>query len=227
MTRCRIEGTPLGVKVSEPEECVKNYPVKWPLFCLAIVVIGEVVLGISPKADRPTWILENLPVFILVPLLLHFQPKWKITNLTYTVLTFHAFVLMLGGHYTYAKVPIGFWVRDYFDFHRNNFDRLGHLMQGFGPAIGLRELLLKRSYLKRGPLFNIIIVSMCLAFSAFYEMIEWWAALVMGAGADDFLGTQGDVWDTQWDMFLALVGASIAVLFVSKWQDRLISKSQN
>ena len=203
----------------------KDYPVKWPLFLLVIVVIGEIALGISPKADRPTWILENLPVFILVPMLIHFQPKWKITNLTYTVLAFHAFVLMLGGYYTYAKVPVGYWVRDYFDLQRNNYDRLGHLMQGFGPALGLRELLLKRSYLHRGWLFDVIIFSMCLAFSAFYEMIEWWSALIMGAGADDFLGTQGDVWDTQWDMFCCLIGASVAILLVSRWQDRQIFKT--
>lgn len=213
--------------MAEHQECVKKQSGRriYPIVLLALVLIGEIVLGIAPEADRVTWLLENLPVFILLPLLIYLQPRLQLTNLTLTVLAFHAFVLMLGGHFTYAKVPVGFWVRDFFELQRNHYDRLGHLMQGFGPAIGLRELLLKRTILKPGWFTNIIIVSMCLAFSAFYEMIEWWSALIMGEGASDFLGTQGDVWDTQWDMFLALVGAGIAVLFFARWQDRQMAKS--
>lgn len=213
------------VSMSEPQDSIKRRLISYPLLLLALVIVGEIALGISPKADRPTWILENLPVFILVPLIIRLQPRLRLTNFTLTVLTIHAFVLMFGGHYTYAKVPIGDWVRDYFELKRNNYDRLGHFLQGFGPAVGLRELLLKRTILKRGWFTSIIIVSMCLAFSAFYEMIEWWSALVMGEGANDFLGTQGDPWDTQWDMFLALVGSSIAVLFFAKLQDAQMKKS--
>ncbi len=204
----------------------RNYK-SWPFVLLVLTVIGEVYWGWAPKADRTTWLLENLPVFILVPLLIHLQPKLKITNFTYTILAFHGLILMVGGHYTYAKVPIGFWVQEALDLQRNHYDRLGHIMQGLGPAIGLRELLLKRTILKRGWFTSIIIVSMCLAFSAFYEMIEWWAALIMGEGADSFLGTQGDQWDTQWDMFLALVGALFAVLILSHWQDRQINQQMN
>ncbi len=199
--------------------------ITYPLVLLVLVVLGEIAFGISPKADRITWALENIPVWIMVPLLVRLQPKLQLTNLTLTVLAFHALVLMLGGHYTYAKVPVGFWVKDLLELGRNHYDRLGHIMQGLGPAVGLRELLLKRTILKRGWFTNIIIVSMCLAFSAFYEMIEWWSALIMGEGADDFLGTQGDVWDTQWDMFLALVGAAVAVLLIARWQDRQMKKS--
>ena len=204
----------------------RNYK-SWPFVLLVLTVIGEVYWGWAPTADRTTWLLENLPVFILVPLLIHLQPKLKITNFTYTILAFHGLILMVGGHYTYAKVPIGFWVQEALDLQRNHYDRLGHIMQGLGPAIGLRELLLKRTILKRGWFTSIIIVSMCLAFSAFYEMIEWWAALIMGEGADSFLGTQGDQWDTQWDMFLALVGALFAVLILSHWQDRQITQQMN
>lgn len=204
----------------------RNYK-SWPFVLLVLTVIGEVYWGWAPTADRTTWLLENLPVFILVPLLIHLQPKLKITNFTYTILAFHGLILMVGGHYTYAKVPIGFWVQEALDLQRNHYDRLGHIMQGLGPAIGLRELLLKRTILKRGWFTSIIIVSMCLAFSAFYEMIEWWAALIMGEGADSFLGTQGDQWDTQWDMFLALVGALFAVLVLSHWQDRQITQQMN
>lgn len=213
--------------MAQSKESVKKAStiMSYPLLLMALVILGEIFLGISPKADRPTWILENLPVFILIPVIVHLQPKLKLTHLTLTVLAFHALILMLGGHYTYAKVPIGFWVRDYFDFHRNNYDRLGHLMQGFGPALGLRELLLKRTILKRGWFTNVIILSMCLAFSAFYEIIEWWSALVMGAGADDFLGTQGDPWDTQWDMFCCLIGASVAIFAVGYWQDAQMRKN--
>ncbi len=198
--------------------------ITYPLVLLVLVIIGEIAFGINPKADRITWALENIPVWIMVPLLVRLQPKLQLTNLTLSVLAFHALVLMLGGHYTYAKVPVGFWVRDFLELGRNHYDRLGHIMQGLGPAVGLRELLLKRTILKRGWFTNIIIVSMCLAFSAFYEMIEWWSALIMGEGADDFLGTQGDVWDTQWDMFLALVGAAVAVLLIAPWQDRQMKK---
>lgn len=194
---------------------------------LVIVALGVLVLGWSPHADRTTWFLENVPIFILVPLIIGLRHRISFTYLTLTVLAIHAFVLMFGGHYTYAEVPLGFWVRDAFDLGRNHYDRLGHFMQGFGPAFALRELLLKKSPLRKGKLLTIVVVSMCLAFSAFYEMIEWWSALILGQGADAFLGTQGDPWDTQWDMFLALVGSTIAATVFAPLQDSALEKHQS
>ncbi|RZA26749.1 MAG: DUF2238 domain-containing protein [Proteobacteria bacterium] len=155
--------------------------------------------------------MEVTPIFILLPLTLYFQPRLQLSRWTLRLMTLHAFVLLVGGHYTYAEVPAGEWLRDTFDLARNPYDRFGHLMQGFVPAFVYRELLLKKTVLKESLLLQVIIVSFCLSFSAVYEMLEWAAALAMGQGADAFLGTQGDPWDTQWDMFLALVGAVIAL----------------
>ena len=184
-----------------------------PALLLLLVIAGEILLGWSPRADRTTWFLENAPVFLLLPLMAWWQPRLRLSNFAWIVMTAHAFVLMLGGHYTYAEVPLGFWVRDALDLSRNHYDRLGHFMQGFGPAVVLGEILPARTPLRRGPLLGLVVVSMCLAFSAFYELIEWWSALLLGQGADAFLGTQGDPWDTQWDMFLALIGAIVALAF--------------
>jgi putative membrane protein len=167
-------------------------PMPYPLVVLGLVLAGELLLGIAPKADRITWFMENAPVFVLLPLAVLLQPKLKLTNFTLTVIAMHALVLMIGGHYTYAKVPLGFWVQDAFDLGRNHYDRFGHIMQGFGPAVAVRELLIKTSPLRRGFLLALTVVSMCLAFSALYEMMEWWSALLLGEGANAFLGTQGD-----------------------------------
>ncbi|CAN5579406.1 DUF2238 domain-containing protein [soil metagenome] len=196
-----------------------------PLLLLVAVLAAEVYYGWSPEADRPTWFMENLPVFLVIPVLLRFHPKLKLTTLTLAVLALHALVLMVGGYYTYAKVPIGHWFQEALDLKRNHYDRLGHFMQGFGPALALRELLIKRSVLTRGWFLSIIVFCMCLAFSSFYEMIEWWTALIMGQGAHEFLGTQGDIWDTQWDMFMCLVGASTALIGFAKLQDSQIRRS--
>ncbi|HEX2728073.1 MAG TPA: DUF2238 domain-containing protein [Beijerinckiaceae bacterium] len=198
----------------------------YPLSLMSLVVAGELLLGIAPKADRITWLMENAPVFVLLPLAVLLQPKLKLSNFTLTVMAIHALVLMIGGHYTYAKVPVGFWVQDALDLGRNHYDRFGHVMQGFAPAVVLRELLIKTTPLRRGFLLNLTVVSMCLAFSALYELIEWWAALVLGAGADAFLGAQGDLWDTQWDMFLALVGASAAIMIAAPFQDRALRHAE-
>lgn len=168
-------------------------------------------MGVSPQADRLTWFLENLPVFIILPLVIYLQPRFKLSRFALYVMAFHAFVLMYGGHYSYAKVPLGFWAKDFFDLSRNHYDRLGHFMQGFGPGVVLWEILVRSSVIRSGAFRALVVVSMALAFSALYELIEWWAAVFLGEGADSFLGTQGDVWDTQWDMFLALVGVIIAV----------------
>ena len=135
----------------------------------------------------------------------------------------HALILMLGGHYTYAKVPLGFWMEDWFGFTRNHYDRIGHFAQGFVPALVAREILLRRSPLERGKWLFFIVTSICLAVSACYEFVEWGAALAGGSSADAFLGTQGDVWDTQWDMFMALIGALTAQLVFARVQDRQIA----
>ncbi len=181
-------------------------------FILAIVVVvGCILLGISPTADRTTWFLENLPVFIILPLVVFLQPRLKLSTFALYVMALHAFVLMYGGHYSYAETPLGFWARDIFGFSRNHYDRVGHLFQGFAPGVVLWEILLRTSAIRSRAFRGLVVVSFALAFSAVYELIEWAAALSLGQEADAFLGTQGDVWDTQWDMFMALVGAILAV----------------
>ena len=190
------------------------------LLATALVLIWS---GIGPY-DRATWFLEVLPVVIAVPLLLATYRQFPLTPLLYRLIFLHAVILMVGGHHTYARVPVGFWVQDWFDLGRNHYDRLGHLAQGFIPAIAAREILLRKSPLRPGKWLFVLSACVCLAFSAFYEMIEWWAALIAGAGATDFLGTQGDIWDTQWDMFLALVGAVSALLALSKLHDRALAR---
>ncbi len=145
------------------------------------------------------------------------------TPLAYRLIFLHAAILMLGGHYTYAEVPLGFWVRDALGLSRNHYDRLGHLAQGFVPAILAREILLRKTPLKPGPWLFFLVTCVCLAISAFYEFVEWWAALASGEAASAFLGTQGDVWDTQWDMFLCLLGALAAQLTLSRVHDRQLA----
>ena len=170
--------------------------------------------------DMLTWFMEVVWVFIGIPLVVWRWKKFPLTTLLCVALVFHALVLIYGGHYTYAETPIGLWARDTFDLGRNHYDRFGHLMQGFVPAILVRELLLRTSPLKRGVWLKVLVTCGCLAFSAFFEMIEWWAALIWGGDADAFLATQGDVWDTQWDMFLALCGAILSQLLLSRLHDR-------
>ena len=186
---------------------------------LIIVSVALVASGIAPY-DRTTWWLEIFPVLIAVPLVLLTIRRFPLTPLTYTLLAIHALILIAGGHYTYARVPLGFWVQDLFGFARNHYDRLGHFAQGFIPAILVRELLLRTSPLQPGRWLFVLVTATCLAFSACYEMFEWWAALAGGHAADAFLGTQGDVWDTQKDICMALIGAVCALLLMSLWQDR-------
>ncbi|MCA8912759.1 MAG: DUF2238 domain-containing protein [Planctomycetes bacterium] len=188
---------------------------------LALTLVALLVSGIAPK-DRATWVMETLPVMLVVPLLLLTFKRFPLTPLLYRLIFLHACILMLGGHYTYAEVPPGFWVRDLLGLERNHYDRLGHLAQGFVPAIAAREVLLRKSPLKPGGWLFVICISIPLAFSAFYEMLEWWAAVAMGQGADAFLGTQGDPWDTQWDMFLCMVGAITALLLLSRLHTRQV-----
>ena len=187
-----------------------NLPTVLCAFALALFAWS----GVGPY-DRVTWALEVAPVAIGVIVLLFTYNRYPLTRLVYWLLFIHACILMIGGHYSYARVPVGYWVQDLFDLQRNPYDRLGHFAQGFIPAMLIREMLLRTSPLKVGKWLFVLVTCSCLAFSAFYELIEWWAALALEQGAEEFLGTQGDQWDTQWDMFMALVGAITAQLFLS------------
>ncbi|MCP4658357.1 MAG: DUF2238 domain-containing protein [bacterium] len=186
---------------------------------LGCCVAALVVSGIRPY-DRITWLLEVAPVVLGIPILILTYARYPLSPLLYRLLFIHALVLILGGHYTYARVPIGNWVQDLFDLARNHYDRLGHLAQGFIPAILVREILRRQVSAVKGGWLFFLVVCVCLAFSAFYEMLEWWSALVGGDAAESFLGTQGDVWDTQWDMALALVGSIVAQLALGGVHDR-------
>ena len=187
---------------------------------LLVVVLAVLVWsGVAPK-DRFTWFLEVAPVLIALPLLLATRRRFPFTPLAYALMAVHAVILMVGGHYTYAEMPLFNWLRDVLDLSRNHYDRLGHIAQGFIPAILAREILLRRSPLRPGKWLFFLVASVCLAISACYELIEWWVAVASGDEAVAFLATQGDVWDTQWDMFLALLGALSSLLLLSRWHDR-------
>jgi len=189
------------------------------LILLSLTVMFLGYSGISPY-DRLTWVLEVFPIVLGIPLLALTHQRFPLSNLLYLLLFIHALILMLGGHYTYARVPLGDWVQNLFNLSRNHYDRLGHFAQGFIPAILVRELLLRCSPLKPGKWLYFLVVSVCLAFSACYELFEWWSAVFLGESATDFLGTQGDVWDTQWDMFLALTGAVISLILLNGIHDK-------
>jgi putative membrane protein len=186
---------------------------------LALAIAALVYSGISPY-DRLTWAMEVAWVFVGLPILIATRRRFPLTPLLYRLLFVHALILIVGGYYTYARVPLGFWFADLFGLARNHYDRLGHLAQGFVPAILAREILFRRSPLARSRWLPFLVVCICLAFSAFFEMIEWWSALILGADATAYLATQGDPWDTQSDMFCALIGASAAVMLLALLHDR-------
>jgi putative membrane protein len=194
-----------------------------PLLLLGAGTVLLVLSGIGPH-DRTTWWLEVAPILIAVPILIATARRFPLTPLAYRLIFVHALILMLGAHYTYAEVPAGFWIRDLFGLARNPYDRVGHLAQGFIPAILAREILIRRSPVGSGGWLTFVVLCVCLAISALYEMAEWWAALLGGEAADAFLGTQGDQWDTQWDMFLALVGAVAALALLSRLHERQITR---
>jgi putative membrane protein len=194
-----------------------------PLALLAAGLVALAASGIRPH-DSFTWVLEVAPIFIGLPFLLASYPTFPLTPLLYRLLLAHALILMLGGHYTYAEVPLGFWVRDALGLARNHYDRLGHFAQGFVPAILAREILRRKARLPSGGWLFFLVTCVCLAFSAFYEMIEWWTAAATGDDATAFLGTQGDPWDTQWDMFLALLGALAAQLTLTRVHERQLAE---
>lgn len=190
------------------------------LLLLAPVLVWS---WISPF-DRATWWMEVAPVFIGVPIMLATARRFPLTTFLLVLLWLHCVVLIVGGHYTYARVPLFDWLRDLTHGARNNYDKVGHFTQGFVPAILTREILIRLSPLRGSRWLGFLVGSVCLAFSALYELIEWLAAVAMGGAADDFLGTQGYAWDTQTDMFLALIGAIVALLFFSRLHDRALAK---
>jgi putative membrane protein len=202
---------------------MQRYDRRYELALLISLVAVLVWSGIAPH-DRFTWLLEVAPVLIGVPILIRLWPTLRFTRLVYTLLWVHAIILMVGGKYTYAEVPFGFWLQDTFGFARNHYDRIGHLAQGFIPAMLAREVFIRRSPLGGSRWLPFVVVCFCLAFSALYELIEFWTALSTGEAAEAFLGTQGDVWDTQWDMQMALVGAIAALVTLSGLHDRELAR---
>jgi putative membrane protein len=190
-----------------------------PAVLLGAGVIALVISAIRPHAYG-TWLLEVLAALIAAPILILTYRRFPLTPLAYRLILAQALILMIGGHWTYAQVPAGDWVRDWLDLDRNPYDRLGHLFQGITPAIVAREVLLRRTPLRPGGWLFTLVVCVVLAVSACWEFFEWWSALIGGDSATDFLGAQGDIWDTQWDMFLAMCGAILSQLLFSRVHDR-------
>jgi len=193
------------------------------LCMLAIAGIVFVWSGIRPH-DYFTWFLEVIPAIIAFIIILITYNRFRLTNLVYGLITVHAIILMIGGHWTYAEVPLFNWLRDIGVFSRNNYDKIGHFAQGFIPALVAREILIRTSPLKNSKWLGFLSVSVVVALSAVYELVEWWISLVSGEAGDSFLGTQGYIWDTQSDMFLALIGAIVALLLLSKIHDRYLKR---
>jgi len=201
-----------------PQSASKPLMVSW----VALFAVVLVWSAIAPK-DTTTWMLEVAPAVVGAAILLATRKRFPLTRLAYVLILVHCIILMVGGHYTYAEVPMGDWFRDLSDPPRNNYDKLGHLAQGFIPAIVTREVVIRFDVFRSAAWRNFFIVCFCLAFSAFYELIEWWVALMSDEAADAFLGTQGYVWDTQSDMFLALVGAVLALFLLGRLHDRQLA----
>ena len=204
-------------------------PDKTYFFSILIGLCAAVFMwsAIQPH-DYFTWFLEVFPIIIALPILVFSYQKFPLTSLLYILILIHAIILMVGGHFTYAEVPAFNWLRDTFDLSRNYYDRVGHFAQGFVPAMIAREILLRKNVVKTGGWLFFIVCCICLSISACYEFIEWWVAVASGTAAEAFLGTQGDVWDTQWDMFIALVGAIMAQILLAKLHNKqlLILKSR-
>jgi putative membrane protein len=194
----------------------------WHGWLLASFLTILIWSGISPK-DHFIWILEVFPAIIGAIVLVAIYPKIKLTMLVYCLIWLHALVLMLGGHWTYAEMPLFNWLRDEFGLARNYYDRLGHVMQGAVPAVIAREILLRNGVVTGRRWLFFLVASVCLAISAMYELVEWWIAVGSGTAADAFLATQGDVWDTQWDMFMALCGAIASQILLARWHDRQLA----
>jgi putative membrane protein len=198
---------------------------KYPLILLIIVLAFGVWSGIKPLDTRLTWVLETLPVMMALPVLLLTYKRFPLTSLAYTLIAIHAMILMLGAHYSYAKVPLGFWMQEWFGWTRNNYDKIGHFMQGFGPAIYTREIVSRTSPLRRGKWLGFMAIAVPLAFSAIYEIFEWLASLSDPTDTEAFLGTQGYIWDTQSDMFLCLIGSMAALILLTKLHNNYLEKT--
>jgi putative membrane protein len=204
-------------------ESRRQRPSAYEIVLLVIVTAVFVWSAISPH-DRFTWLLEVFPVLLGAPVLIYLYPRFRFTPVVTTLIAVHAMILMVGGKYTYAEVPFGFWMARTFHFTRNHYDRIGHLVQGFVPALIAREVFIRRSPLRGSRWLPFFVVCFCLALSALYELIEFWTAIATGSASDAFLGTQGDPWDTQWDMMLALIGAIVALTLLGSWHDRQLRR---
>ena len=196
-----------------------------PLLLLLLTIVALIISALQPY-NWVIWFLEVFPILIGGPILIITYRRFKLTPLLYRLIFIHALILMLGAHYSYARVPPGFWFQELLNLSRNHYDRIGHLAQGFVPAILAREILIRRTPLGPGKWLSFLVVCVCQAFSSFYELIEWWVAIIGGQVTDAFLATQGDVWDTQWDMFFALLGAIAAVVTLSSVHDRALKQIQ-
>ena len=189
----------------------------------AVLVVLLVVSGIRPF-DRTTWVLEVFPIFIALPLLWATYRRFPLTTLVYILIFLHAIVLMIGGNYSYARVPLGFQIADLLHLSRNPYDKIGHFFQGFVPALVIREILVRGEYVRGRRMLGFLIVCVVLSISASYELVEWAAAVALGQGADEFLGTQGDPWDTQSDMLFALIGGVTAIMLLSQFHDSQLAR---
>ena len=196
-----------------------RYPVIFSIYTVMLLIVSFLL-----AKDKEIYILEVIPVLIMFPVLFFTYHRFRLTRLVYILLCIHFIVLSVGGIYTYAETPLGFWMQDWFGFERNNYDKIGHFAQGFIPAILTREVLLRTSPLRPGKWLAFIVASICLAISAFYEIFEWWVGAIKGEAAEAFLGTQGYEWDTQSDMFFCLVGAIVALMTLSRLHDRILGK---
>lgn len=188
------------------------------VFTMLVLMLILLFSAIHPY-DRTTWPMEVAPIFIALPILAATYRRFPLTTLLYVLIFIHALVLIAGGTYTYARVPLGFWIEHAFSLSRNPYDKIGHFMQGFVPFLVMREILLRGGYLSSRRMAAFLSICVAMAISAWYELIEWWSALAMGHGADEFLGTQGNPWDTQSDMFFAFIGAITALVIMSRMHD--------
>ncbi len=197
------------------------------LIVASFAIVALLALSGAHPYDRATWVLEVFPVIIALPILWATYRKFPLTTLVYSCIFVHALVLIVGGTYTYARVPLGFELAEFLNLNRNPYDKIGHFFQGFVPALVAREILIRGRYVRGRNMLRFIVICVVLAISASYELIEWGVAIAIGQGADEFLGTQGYLWDTQSDMFFALIGAITALVLFSQLHDRQIEREES